>query len=247
MLIAALVLLQVPAPDITPSPMPDLVVQSIRPSRLPVIDAEDYTPVATKGSLGGLADPTQGIDPYKTQRKVLVRSLLVEGAALSKPVAMIFARLQQHVRRFDFEPARQELANFAALPRTTDEERFTGLRYELQIAEGDRDEAGRERVIGRMLETAFLTTDERLQALRSLAGMAVARGDHRLAIERYLRLRAEADDDSVVRANLAALYQRQGRDDAGRPMMREAIQIAVRGGKPVPDQWLSYAGIATER
>lgn len=121
-------------------------------------------------------------------------------------------------------------------------ERYYHATYSYRLAEALKDDAGREQALKAMLATGKMPQAEQMPALRTLAAMAIRRGDDPAAIAALEHLVLVPPVDARSHANLALLYSRAGMDDKARFQMAAAVSTMQQAGGTPPREWTDFLG-----
>lgn len=196
--------------------------------------------IASDTGVAGLS-PTSGLDPFTGgARKITVKSCKADDARLSLAALCDLAAIQRKIEEGDDAGALVAIHRLGERGDVTPLDRFFAHRFHYQIAQAARDDTGRRDAIEAMLETGAMARPDELAARRTLAAMALARGDDDAAIVELERVTAIAPADVRSHANLGALYARNGMPGKARERMADAVKLTAAAGQPVPDAWRDY-------
>lgn len=119
-------------------------------------------------------------------------------------------------------------------------ERMAGGTELHNLASSLGDGILREEALLRLLDAGVLSATQQAGAGRTLANLALERGDKALAIKRLELHVARTDPDPQSLANLAILLRSEGLPGAGETMNR-AIAANLAMGVEAPQGWLDFA------
>lgn len=237
-----------------------IVVKGERPDRDPdkvyvplgswiekVRDGEGFQSIASNTGFQGLVgngsagfDGTGGSVPG--WRRKIVTECKASDPRIGAKLACSLVPVEKALAEGDYATADAKLSSLKPAPGANAAERYVIAYYRYLIAAHFGNDGEREEALKQIVATGELSPADRAGAHKTLAAMALKRGDDPAAIRAYELLLASAPPEPQVKANLAALYDRTGRADAAREHMREAIALTrARGGVP-PENWLQYIG-----
>lgn len=237
-----------PAAEAAP---PDIVVTGTRaPTRAPVgsridraveVDPRGFvSQVRTESHVMGMT-PTSGMDPFAgATRRVEVKACKSSEPRLSKAALCDLAAIQRRIAAAEPDAAFAAIERFLERGDATPVDRFVARRYQYELAAGLGDTERREEALRGMTDTGELGGNDLSAARRSLAAMALARGDEATAIKELERVTGMEPTDGRSHANLAALYSRSGRMPEARSRMALAVASVRAQGQAVPQGWLDF-------
>lgn len=112
--------------------------------------------------------------------------------------------------------------------------------YRYLVAAHFGDDAGREQALKQIVATGELLPADSAAAHKTLAALALKRGDGADAINAYEKLLASAPAEPKVQANLAALHDRQGETGIAVRYMKAAVSLVRARGENPPADWVQF-------
>lgn len=211
------------------------------------VERRPFRTVATETGLAGMVgnsgdgnwDGTGGSGHGVRGRRVT--ECVPDHEQVSEAVACALFRVKRNTDVGEFELAAQSLQPLLARRGMTDWEHYYVGYFAYRLADALDDDERRDRALQMMLASGRMSADDRLNALRMLAAIALEEGDDPAAIERLEQL-VEADPDARTLVNLAVLYARYGRNDQARLRMTEAVTLARQAGDTPPEEWSAFLG-----
>ncbi|MDP9414385.1 MAG: bacterial transcriptional activator domain-containing protein [Pseudomonadota bacterium] len=213
-------------------------------SRLPRLIEPDprgfVSQVASETGVAGLT-PQSGMDPFAGgTRKVTVKTCKASDSRITLVALCDLALAQKGILDRDFDLARGAIDRVLTDPKSGQADKFFAHRFAFQIATLESDSKDQSDALAGMLASGLLSFEDRILARKTLASMAIARGDDAAAITELERLLAEAPNEAKAQANLSVLYARGGRHDRARPRIKTAVRLTAAAGQPVPKSWSDY-------
>lgn len=213
-------------------------------SRLPRViepDPRGFVPqVASDTGVAGLT-PDSGMDPFAGgTRKVTVKTCKSSDSRMTKVALCALALAQKAIGEGDFGSARGAIDRVLTNPNSGDADKFFAHRFAFEIATLESDSKDQSDALAGMLASGLLSPEDRILARKTIASLAIARGDDAAAISELERLLAEAPNDAKAQANLGVLYARGNRHDQARPRIETAVRLTAAAGQPVPQSWSDY-------
>lgn len=239
--------------EAAPSPADPIVVTGtpVEKERRPVLgsrvprereaDPRGFVPqIASDTGFAGLT-PGSGMDPFAGgENKVKVKSCKGSDRRMTAVALCVLALAQKRIVEGDLTAARSAIDRVLGNPNSSPADKFFAHRFSFQIASLENDDRDRSDALLGMLETGLLSAEDRVLARKTLASMALARGDQAAAIAQLERLVAEAPGEARAQANLAVLYAKSGLHDRARPHLQEAARLTAASGQSVPKSWIDY-------
>lgn len=201
--------------------------------------------IASDTGVAGLI-PGSGMDPFAGQtRRVRVTECRAGAADLSPETVCRFGALDRALGAGDYGAARALLEGIGRRPDLTDDETYLvhWFGYAIAMADGG-DARDRQAALEGMLATSAMPQAYRLPALRSLVAIALRLDDRQQAVLLLERVVARAPGDAQSRANLAAFYSQQGRNQEAVSLLREAISLRLAERGEVPHAWTAFVDAA---
>ncbi len=213
-------------------------------SRLPRViepDPRGFVPqVASDTGIGGLT-PQSGMDPFAGgTRKVNVKTCKSSDSRMTEVALCDLALAQKAIGEGDFGSARGAVDRVLTNPSSADADKFFAHRFAFEIATLESDSKDQSDALAGMLASGLLAPEDQILARKTIASLAIARGDDVAAISELERLLAEAPNDATAQANLGVLYARGDRHDQALPRIETAVRLTAAAGQPVPKSWSDY-------
>lgn len=210
------------------------------------VERRPFQSVASESGLAGMVgnsgdgnwDGTGGSGHGVRMRRVT--ECVAERREVSEAVACMLHRVKTGIEMGDHAAAAAALAPLLERSTLSAWERYYVGYYAFELGEAMQDDVRRGAALSLMLASSEMPETERPQALRALASIALRGGDDQTAIVRLEALAESVPGDARTRANLAALYARNGRDDRARMRMAEAVAIVRRSGGTPPAEWTAF-------
>lgn len=221
---------------------PDRVILG---SRIPRGSIYTNGNIATSTGIAGLT-PDSGLNPFRgTARtsKRITTTCVSDDEAISERAACLLVEAQSALAENDVVAAGDIYRFLVGSAEFGPSERLAGGTGLYALAQLTDDDLLREEALIRMIDGDVLPADKQASARRSLAQMALDRGEARLAIERLEQHVALSPDDANSFANLAILRRSEGLEDA-ETAMASAISIKEQAGEPVPAGWTDFIRFA---
>jgi hypothetical protein len=221
---------------------PDRVILG---SRIPRGSIYTNGNIATSTGIAGLT-PDSGLNPFRgTARtsKRITTTCVSDDEAISERAACLLVEAQSALAEDDLVAAGDIYRFLVGSAEFSASERLAGGTGLYALARLTDDSLLREEALIRMIDADVLPAERQASARRSLAQMALDRGENRLAIERLEQHVALSPDDANSFANLAILRRSEGLEGA-ETAMASAISIKERAGEPVPDGWTDFVRLA---
>lgn len=213
-------------------------------SRVPrEIEADPRGSVAQIASDTGVAGltPGSGMDPFAGgTKKITLKSCKGSDPRMTMVALCDLALAQKRILEGDLGAARGAIDRVLSHPNSAPADKFFAHRFSFQVASIENDPQDRSDALNGMLETGLLSPEGRVQARKTLASMALARGDEATAISHLERLLAEAPNEARAQANLGVLYANAGLHDRARRHVEEAVRLTAATGQSVPKSWTDY-------
>ncbi len=221
---------------------PDRVILG---SRIPRSSIYTNGNIATSTGIAGLT-PGAGLEPFhgsNRTRKRITTSCVSDDEAISERAACLLLEAQSALAENDLIAAGDIYRFLVGNAEFSPSERLAGGTGLYALAKLTDDSLLREEALIRMIDGDVLPADRQATARRSLAQMALDRGENVLAIERLEQHLALSPDDANSYANLAILRRSEGLEDA-EAAMASAISISEEAGEPVPAGWADFVRLA---
>ena len=208
-------------------------------SRVPRRQIIQDGPIATSTGTAGLV-PQSGMDPFAGGTRIIrTKSCASSSKAIRKSAACLIVRADEALADGDPKLGADLLQAMFTDENFHGEERLAAAQRLYVIAEQTQDAGLREQALVQMLETGLLAEPDGIAAHRTLAAIAIARGEPALAIARLsvlLRITPGRAQDWV---NLAVLQRAADRPES-RASMQRAIELQEASGRPVAPAWQSF-------
>lgn len=210
------------------------------------VERRPFRSVATESGLAGMLgnsgdgnwDGTGGSGHGVRSRRVI--ECVAEREEVSEAVACMLHRVKAGIETGDHAAAAAALEPLLERRMLTAWERYYIGYYAFELGEAMQDDERRGAALSLMVASSEMPDAERPPALRTLAAIALRGGDDHSAILRLEAVAGIVADDARTRANLAALYARNGREDQARLRMTEAVDILRRAGATPPEEWTAF-------
>jgi len=181
------------------------------------------------------------MDPFAGgTRKVIVKSCKSSDARITIAALCDLALAQKRILEGNLTSARSAIDRVLINPKSAQADKFFAHRFAFQIAVKENDLEGRREALEGMLGSGLLSAQDRASARKTLASMALARGDKTTAISELERLLTETPNDAKAQGNLGALYANARSHDRARPHIEKAVQLTAALGQVVPRSWTDY-------
>lgn len=218
------------------------IVTGSRIARPPVLEAGA---IASNAPVGGLS-ATSGVDPLNGENRVIRRTVSQcrsDDPAIGKEAACLLLDAQTALQRGDRQAALTTYRHLNAPGHFAPAERLAGAEQLFALGQSASDPTLREEGLLRMLATGAMPAAAAQSARRSLAALALQRGDTAVAIDRLRAVVAGDAGDAQSFANLAILLRQEGLAGAPESMAR-AIAIRTAQGGTIPPGWADFAAAA---
>ncbi len=210
--------------------------------RMPV---RPFRTVATESGLAGLVGIREGGNwdgtggSSASVRTRLATECVPEHQQVGEAVACILFRVGRSTEVGDHEAASQALAPLLVNRQLSGWERYYVGHFAFALADRMESDAGRAQGLAIMLDSGRMDASERLQALRTLATIALRGNDDATAIARLAEVAQVAPDPRTL-ANLAALHSRTGNYEQATVRMAQAVNLARQQGTTPPPEWVAF-------
>lgn len=196
--------------------------------------------IASDTGVAGLV-PQSGMDPFAGgTRKITAKNCKSSDSRMTIVALCDLALAQKGILEGDIGSARAAIDRVLSHSKSGAADRFFAHRFSFQIATIENDAQDRSDALKGMLESGLLSQGDRVLARKTLASIAIARGDDPAAISELEQLVAEAPNEANAQANLGALYARAGLHDRARARIKTAVRLTAATGRSVPKSWSDY-------
>lgn len=221
---------------------PDSVILG---SRIPRSSYYTNGNVATSTGIAGLT-PGAGLEPFAGTNRVSKRitsTCVSDDEAISERAACLLLEAQDALAQDDLIAASDIYRFLVSSDQFGPSERLAGGAGLFELAQQTNDASLREEALIRLLDSSLLPEAQQPAARRSLAQMALDRGEKQLAIARLEHHVAQSPSDANSFANLAILRRDEGLEGA-EAAMESAIAINQQAGEPIPPGWSDFLRFA---
>ncbi len=196
--------------------------------------------IASNTGVAGLT-PGSGMDPFTgATRTVTVTNCKASDPRIALAAACDLALAQKLIQAGDLGAARGAIFRALENPKSGPADKFFAHRFSYQIAMIENDSQDRTDALNGMLETGLLSPPDRVLARKTLASLAMARGDGAAAISELERVVAEAPNEATGQANLGVLYAQAGLHARARTHIEIAVRLTSAAAETVPQSWIDY-------
>ena len=219
------------------------VMLGTRIARTP--ERRTFNTVSTDTGLAGLiSGPDNNMDAAGgAVRSRLVRICRADREEVSEATACALSEANEMIRAGDFDRAGTILGELLAARHLSSFDRYYAGHYAVLLGQEAEDPVHRRAGLAAMLQSGRMAEADRPAAMRSLVSLALAAGDDAAAIAQLETLVNAVPHDAQSQANLAILYDRQGRVDQARQRMTLAVNQLRTEGRPPPEAWVAYLEI----
>jgi tetratricopeptide (TPR) repeat protein len=208
-------------------------------------DGEGFQSIASNTGFQGLIsngsagfDATGGNVP--TWRRKIVTSCKASDTRISVAMACRLVPIEKAIETGDFPAADAALAKLTLPATAHSAETYALAYYRYTVAAHFGDDETRERALGDIVASGELSPTDRVAAFKSLAALALKRGDDANAILAYQKLLQSSPGEPQILANLAGLLDRNGETASAVGHMRQAVSLFRALGTNPPEEWVRF-------